>query len=51
MYGFSKKDQDNITKDEEVYFKKLAKLTLTMSDEDIAAVVKEGTYEELDTDG
>jgi hypothetical protein len=51
VYGFSKKDQDNITNDEEAYFKKLAKLTLAMSDEDVAALVKEGTYEELENDG
>lgn len=51
VYGFSKTDQDNITGDEEAYFKKLAKLTLTMGDEDIAALLEEGTYEELGNDG
>lgn len=51
VYGFSKKDQDNITDEEAAYFKKLAKLTLTMSDEDIAALIEEGTYEELENNG
>lgn len=51
VYGFSKKNQENISNDEEVYFKRLAKLTLAMSDEDIAALLKEGTYEELENDG
>lgn len=51
VYGFSKKDQDNISDDEEAYFKKLAKLTLTMGNEDIAALLEEGTYEELGNDG
>lgn len=51
VYGFSKNDQDNINKDEEVYFKKLAKLTLSMSSEDILTLVEEGTYEELKNDG
>lgn len=51
VYGFSKKDQENITNDEESYFKKLAKLTLTLSDEDIAALLEEGTYEEVECNG
>lgn len=51
VYGFSKKDQDNISIDEETYFKKLAKLTLSMSNDDIAALVEEGTYEEVKNDG
>ncbi len=51
VYGFSKKDQDSISKDEESYFKKLAKITLRMTDQEIAAVLEEGTYVELETDG
>ena len=51
VYGFSKKDQDNISKDEEAYFKKLAKVTLKMTDIDISAVLEEGTYVEIKTDG
>ena len=51
VYGFSKNDQDNIRDEEVTYFKKLAKVTLTMSDEDILALLEEGTYEELTNNG
>ncbi|MEQ1605197.1 MAG: type II toxin-antitoxin system RelE/ParE family toxin [Pyrinomonadaceae bacterium] len=51
VYGFSKKDQDNITDDEAAYFKKLAKLTLVMSDADLMALLKEGIYEEVGNNG
>jgi hypothetical protein len=47
VYGFSKKDRDNITKDEENYFKKLAKLTLGLSEEDLSTLLDEGVYEEI----
>lgn len=50
VYGFSKKDQDNISKDEEAYFKKLAKVALAMSDGDIAAVLDQGVYKEVKND-
>lgn len=51
VYGFSKKDQENISKDEETYFKKLSKLTLKMTDRELSAVLEEGVYVELKTDG
>jgi len=51
VYGFSKKDQDNINRDEETYFKKLAKVTLRMTDKEISAVLKEGTFVELKNNG
>lgn len=51
VYGFSKKDQDNIDRDEEIYFKKLAKVTLKMTDDEISAVLLEGTFVEIETDG
>lgn len=47
VYGFAKKDQQNITDDEAAYFRKLAKLTLPMSNADIALLVAEGVYEEI----
>jgi len=51
VFGFSKKDQHNINDEEVAYFKKLAKVTFTMSDNDISALLQEGTYEELTKDG
>ncbi len=51
VYGFSKKDQDNISRDEEKYFKKLAKLTLGLSEEDLSTLLNEGVYEEIRNDG
>jgi hypothetical protein len=51
VFGFSKKDQENINSDEEAYFKKLAKVTLRMTDTEISAVLEEGTYVELGTNG
>jgi hypothetical protein len=51
VFGFSKKDQDNITDDEAAYFKKLAKLTLVMSDADLIALLREGIYEEVESNG
>lgn len=50
VYGFSKNDKGTLGKDEELYFKKLAKLTLKISDEDISELLENGTYEEVESD-
>ena len=47
VYGFAKKDQENISNDEELLFKKLAKNTLALGEADIAKLVKNGIYEEV----
>lgn len=51
VYGFSKNDKENLEKKEEAIFKQLANLTLRFSDGDIAALLNNGTYEELKNDG
>ena len=47
VYGFSKKDRDNISNDEEKEFKRQAKITLTLNDEQILRLLENGTYEEI----
>ena len=47
VYGFSKKDRDNISDDEEREFKRQAKMTLTLSDEQILRLLENGTYQEV----
>ncbi|MBX3289210.1 MAG: type II toxin-antitoxin system RelE/ParE family toxin [Acidobacteria bacterium] len=47
VYGYSKKDQGNISDEEENYFKKLAKLTLAMNDKELEDLLKEGIYKEV----
>ncbi len=47
VYGFPKKDRENITRDELKAFKELAKPTLTMSDEDTDKALKAGILTEV----
>ena len=44
VYGFSKNERSNISKVEEKEFKELAKITLTLSNEQIHILLKKGAY-------
>ena len=48
VYGFSKKDRDNIADDEVREFKRQAKLTLALSDADLSKLLANETYQEVD---
>ena len=50
VYGFAKSEQDNITPDEAAYYRKLAKIYLSLSDAqmDHMAEVKQWTKVECD---
>jgi len=47
VYGFPKSERANIDIAEVQEFKKLAKITLAFSDDDIAKLIKIGTYKEI----
>jgi hypothetical protein len=47
VYGFPKSERANVDKSEVQAFKKLAKITLAFSDDDIAKLIKNGTYKEI----
>lgn len=47
VYGFAKKNQENINKEEELYFKKLAKDNLFLRNVDISKLINDGIYEEI----
>lgn len=47
VYGWSKSERDNIDEDEEKAFKKQAKITLALKDEQIAKLLENGTYQEV----
>ena len=47
VYGFPKSVQENITERDERELKKLAKVTLAFSNNEIAKLVKIGEYEEV----
>ncbi len=47
VYGFSKKDRNNIDPDEEKEFKRQAKLVLALDDKKILKLMENGTYEEV----
>ena len=51
VYGFAKRDQDNIDKGDERDFKELAAALLNASDEQLADLVESGTYQEVQYDG
>ncbi|HQS83954.1 MAG: addiction module toxin RelE [Alphaproteobacteria bacterium 16-39-46] len=50
VYGFSKKDRNNIDSDEKKEFKRQAKLVLTLDDKKILKLLENGTYEEVHDD-
>lgn len=47
VYGFSKNEQDSITKAEERDFKKLAKIMLALTDEQLDSLLKKEIIEEV----
>lgn len=47
IYGFSKKDRDNIADAEVREFKKQARLTLALSDSELAKLIANETYQEV----
>ena len=47
VYGWSKSERANIDDEEEAAFKKLAKITLALKDEQILKLIENGTYQEV----
>ncbi|MBU0994905.1 MAG: type II toxin-antitoxin system RelE/ParE family toxin [Proteobacteria bacterium] len=47
MYGFAKNDLDNLSQNEVKEYKKAAKIYLSMTDEQINAVIAEGEFTEV----
>jgi len=50
VYGFPKSQRDNIDEAEERAFKELARITFAFSEEDLATLLKDGTYTEVKCD-
>ena len=50
VYGFSKKDLENISEAQVSGFKQLAEALLPLADEDVAKLLKNGTYQEIKCD-
>jgi hypothetical protein len=50
VYGFAKSERENIDEDEEREFKELAKLTFSLSDDNLAKLIQQGAYTELKDD-
>ena len=48
VYGFKKSEQDNINAAEEREFKKLAQVTFTFSENDLAELIETGAYKEVE---
>lgn len=51
VYGFAKNDRDNIVADELAAFKELARITLSLSEQEIEALKANVTYIEVKCDG
>jgi hypothetical protein len=51
VYGFLKSERENINDAEEREFKKLAKVTFALSEEELAKLVKIGVYKEVQYHG
>jgi hypothetical protein len=47
MYGFAKSERDNIRADEEKEFKEAAKYVLTLTEKQLAQLVKQGSFVEV----
>ncbi len=47
VYGFPKNVQDNIRDDEQEQFKRAAKLTLSLTDEQLRLLIERGQFEEI----
>lgn len=51
VYGFAKSRQSNINAEEEAAFKKAAAHVLELTDEQLAALIRNGQFLEVDHDG
>lgn len=51
VYGFSKKNRDSITCEEEKEFKRQAKIMFNLNDEQILRLLENGTYQEVTCNG
>lgn len=47
VHGFPKNKRDNLSVDEEKEFKRQAKITLALNNEEIIKLLKNGTYQEV----
>lgn len=47
VFGFPKSDQANISKEEESFFKKMAKEVLLLTDEQLQQLIDKGKFEEV----
>jgi hypothetical protein len=50
VYGFAKNQQANISDEEEAAFRKAARHVLELTDEQIAALIRNGQFSEVDDD-
>ena len=50
MYGFSKNEKSNITRDELLYLQEMAKRLLHLTDDEIDIAVKENELKEVKND-
>ena len=51
VYGFAKSDRENIRKDEEEQFKKMARYVLPLSDLHVSALIDAGQFVEVKNNG
>lgn len=51
VYGFAKSQQANIGNEEETAFKKAARHVLELTDEQLAALIQNGQFSEVEQDG
>ncbi|PYE88478.1 type II toxin-antitoxin system RelE/ParE family toxin [Phyllobacterium leguminum] len=51
VFGFAKNERENIDREEETHFKKMAKDVLALSDTQIAEMVTRGYFSEVSDDG
>ncbi|ELR96720.1 type II toxin-antitoxin system RelE/ParE family toxin [Gloeocapsa sp. PCC 73106] len=50
IYGFAKSEQENIDEDEERGFKDLARVTFSLSEDELAKLIEKGVYKEVKCD-
>ena len=51
VYGFAKSQQANISDEEEAAFKKAARHVLDLTDEQLATLIQNGQFSEVENDG
>ena len=51
VYGFAKSQQANISDEEEAAFKKAARHVLELTDEQLATLIQNGQFSEVENDG